>query len=46
MRARGADVFRAPGLGTVRFEREGGQVRGFSVGAGRATGIRYERIDG
>jgi hypothetical protein len=46
MRATGADEFLAPGMGTVRFEREGGQVTGFSVGAGRATGIRYERIDG
>ena len=46
MRATGADEFLAPGMGTVRFEREGGRVSGFSVGAGRATGIRYERIDG
>jgi CubicO group peptidase (beta-lactamase class C family) len=46
LRATGADQFQAPGLGSVRFERNAaGRVTGFSVGAGRATGIVYERVD-
>lgn len=44
MRATGADEFIAPGVGTVRFERTGGRVTGFSVGAGRATGIVFEKV--
>jgi CubicO group peptidase (beta-lactamase class C family) len=47
LRTTGADEFLAPGMGTVRFERDAtGRVTGFSVGAGRATGIVYQRVDG
>jgi CubicO group peptidase (beta-lactamase class C family) len=47
LRATGTDEFLAPGMGTVRFQRDSaGTVTGFSVGAGRATGILYERVDG
>ena len=47
MRATSADEFLAPGMGAVRFHRDSaGAVTGFSVGAGRATGILYERVDG
>jgi CubicO group peptidase (beta-lactamase class C family) len=46
MRATGADEFMAPGMGAVRFWRANGRVTGFTVGGGRATGIRFERVDG
>jgi CubicO group peptidase (beta-lactamase class C family) len=44
MRPTGADEFLAPGLGTITFERASGRVTGFSVGAGRVTGIGFERV--
>ena len=44
VRATGRDEFLAPGMGTMHFQRDSsGQVTGFSVGAGRATGILYEK---
>ena len=46
-RATGVDEFLAAGMGTVRIQRDAaGRVTGFSVGAGRATGIVFERADG
>ncbi|HUF30246.1 MAG TPA: serine hydrolase [Gemmatimonadaceae bacterium] len=40
----GADEFTVPRMGAVRFTRDAaGQVTAFSVGAGRATGIVYEK---
>jgi hypothetical protein len=44
MRPTGVDAFTAPGIGVVRFSRNAeGRVTAFSVGAGRATGIVYEK---
>lgn len=44
LRQTAPDEFFAPGMGTLRFLRDGtGAITGFSVGAGRATGIIYER---
>ncbi|MGI8842078.1 MAG: serine hydrolase domain-containing protein [Gemmatimonadaceae bacterium] len=44
MRPTGVDAFTVPGMGAVRFTRNAdGRVTAFSVGAGRATGIVYER---
>jgi CubicO group peptidase (beta-lactamase class C family) len=44
MRPTGVDAFTVPGMGVVRFSRNAeGRVTAFSVGAGRATGIVYEK---
>jgi hypothetical protein len=39
-----ADDFAAPGLGTIRFSRDGsGRVTGFAIFAGRVIGVRFTR---
>jgi CubicO group peptidase (beta-lactamase class C family) len=44
VRPTGKDEFLAPGMGTMHVVRDSsGRVTGFSVGAGRATGILYEK---
>ena len=37
-----ADAFQAP-VGIVRFQRAGGRVTGFTVGAGRVTGFQFDK---
>ena len=37
-----ADAFQAP-VGIIRFQRAGGKVTGFTVGAGRVTGFQFDK---
>ncbi len=40
------DAFEAPGLGLIRFRKEGGAVKALSLSLGRVFDMRFERVGG